>query len=67
MFVLKLTGIQIYIIEKTILHETNILLVPEKYEITFSTIDLHIFQYCDSNIELFSMVPYLVLVLPTLR
>ena len=52
---------------QTFLQSTKILLLPPKCEIIFYPLKMVIFQYCDSNIGLFSINPHLVIALPTLQ
>ena len=49
-------------------HSRQNIFVFSKCEIIFGTLSICIFfQYCDSNIRLFSIAPHLVIALPTLR
>ena len=45
----------------------KILLLPPKYEIVMVPSNHSFFQYCDSNIGLFSIAPDLVIALPSLQ
>ena len=47
---------------KSMVKSTKILLLPSKYEIIIVPSNHLFFQYCDSNIGLFSIAPHLVII-----